>query len=199
MSSAHTYEVLHKFSDLSFFNSIDTSKSTAEIDGVSFTYDPEKVKTFQRSCKCIACGLEAEFIHIERNTKSKHEIYSNFHINLYGSRKDRKVMLTVDHDILRSMGGADDSSNYNTMCEQCNMRRSNDFETCADFLEHYKTCTYEDFEAQILADKKLRASLCISHVSAYYRMKGKERANTPEAKAKRAERKKKKLLAQDIK
>lgn len=142
--SKKTYAV-KKVLPLSTIHSIGPGSSD-QSGGVSFLYDYEKVKTFQRSCTCINCGLEATEIRLEYIRNCIHPVYRHTHLNVYGyTHKGREVMFTVDHAVLKSLGGADSTENYNTMCERCNRWRGNKFENLQDFLDKYKNVSTEDF------------------------------------------------------
>ena len=120
--------------------------TTDKIGAVNFLYDYEKIKTFQRSCTCINCGLKAHEVRIEKMKNCKHPVYGQNHVNLYGyTHKGREVLFTVDHNILKSKGGPDVTENYNTMCERCNRMRGSKFEKLDDFLDKYKNVSTEEF------------------------------------------------------
>lgn len=194
MSSINMYDVLSDDMSLDEFRALDTSTSTFYFHSTPVYFDPEKVKTFHRSTTCIACGLEAKTVRIEKNSNSSHPIYGNYHLNLYGYRKNKKVMITVDHDILKRDGGANCSSNYNTMCEQCNRRRGDRFKTCAEFLESNRNFSYDEFERQKQLEKQARKKMCVSHVKEFYLNMNVKLMDTPEAQKKRKDREQKKLL-----
>lgn len=53
----------------------------------------------------------------------------SFHLNLYAiDENGKEVLMTKDHIIPKSKGGADDISNYQTMCERCNEAKGNRLE-----------------------------------------------------------------------
>lgn len=69
---------------------------------------------------CICCNEEASYFAIER-----HEGNEQYHINLYGKRKDgSELLFTHDHILARSLGGVDNISNTQTMCTDCNSDKS---------------------------------------------------------------------------
>lgn len=109
--------------------------------GITFKYFPEKVKNFVRSCKCIACGVEGNEVSIEKQNGIYHKIYGKPHLNVYANTYDEmgnkyRVLMTVDHDQLRSEGGADEAWNFNTMCTRCNQMRGSKWPELQDFLDH---------------------------------------------------------------
>jgi 5-methylcytosine-specific restriction endonuclease McrA len=49
----------------------------------------------------------------------------DLHLDLFGTNKQgTEVMLTIDHILPKSKGGADDISNYQTMCSPCNGKKA---------------------------------------------------------------------------
>lgn len=131
---------------LSSLDLITTNDNFMEIQGVKFHYDYEKVKTFQRSCTCINCGLEATEVRLERMKSCAHPVYGEEHLNLYGyTHKGYEVMFTVDHAILKSKNGPDNTENYNTMCQRCNFRRGAKYEVLQDFLDMFKDVSTEQY------------------------------------------------------
>lgn len=73
--------------------------------------------------KCVACGTEGVTMRLEKIVGKGHSS-ERAHFNLYDADG---VMLTKDHIIPRSMGGPDSPSNYQTMCQRCNMLKSDTF------------------------------------------------------------------------
>lgn len=131
---------------LESLNLITNDDNFMEIQGVRFHYDYEKVKTFQRSCTCINCGLEATELRLERMKACAHPIYGTEHLNMYGyTHKGHEVMFTVDHAVLKSKGGPDCTENYNTMCSRCNFRRGAKYENLQDFLNLHKDTSTEQY------------------------------------------------------
>lgn len=131
---------------LDALNFIENDANFMQLQGTWFHYDFEKVKTFQRSCTCINCGLEATELRLERMKSCKHPVYGEDHLNMYGySHKGREVMFTVDHAILKSQNGPDCTENYNTMCERCNFRRGAKYPNLQDFLDKFKVQSTEQY------------------------------------------------------
>lgn len=82
-----------------------------------------RMRTFKQSgTTCLDCGLQAEFFAVERHINGDTDKY---HLNLYGLRDGREVMLTCDHVIARANNGANDLSNTQTLCITCNSRKAN--------------------------------------------------------------------------
>ena len=97
----------------------------ANFDGDMVSMGSQRYKLFKKSCVCVTCGFTGTYFAKERNAISK---AGRYHFNLYGKREDgTEVMLTKDHIVPKSKGGADDASNYQTMCEPCNKKKGNSF------------------------------------------------------------------------
>lgn len=108
------------------------------LNGKMTRVDPERVLTFAKSNVCICCGLVGTVLRSERIEGCTHKMFGKPHLNLYGFRNEKPVMITVDHIILRSEGGEDTHENYNTMCKDCNTRRGNKYSELQDFLNMCK-------------------------------------------------------------
>jgi hypothetical protein len=81
-----------------------------------------RMQTFKKSIKCVWCGIEGTHFAAEhtnfRNENSRH------HLNLWAKHpQGHEVLMTHDHKECRGRGGADDASNTQTMCTNCNSRK----------------------------------------------------------------------------
>lgn len=77
----------------------------------------------EKGTTCIKCGVEGKYFAVERGVFSSTEKY---HLNLYGIGKNGiEIMLTKDHILPRSRGGKNMIDNYQTLCFECNNRKSN--------------------------------------------------------------------------
>lgn len=71
---------------------------------------------------CITCHKEATHFAIERHKENE-----AYHLNLYGFQDNgEELLFTHDHIIARSLGGADNTNNTQTMCTVCNSNKSVD-------------------------------------------------------------------------
>lgn len=70
---------------------------------------------FKANNICVSCGLVGDKLFLDKN-----DLDINAHFNLYAEENERLVMLTKDHIIARSKGGADSIENFQTMCSVCN-------------------------------------------------------------------------------
>lgn len=131
------YKVL-KSLPIEFLNTLNHNglSSKKDIhDGIKFSYYPQKVKTYTKNCKCIACGIEANEVRIEYMLHCSHRVFGSPHLNVYANIGDYSVLITVDHNKLASQGGADVESNFNTMCSKCNSKRGSKYESLESFLK----------------------------------------------------------------
>lgn len=134
------YKVFHVAS-LKLLDELEQSGTRSKsyfYETVRFKYFPEKVHTFVKNHKCIACGVEATEVRIEKLYGCTEHMFGNPHLNVYAVCGMYEVMMTVDHDVLASKGGEDLSSNYNTMCARCNHLRGNKTNSVQEFLERMK-------------------------------------------------------------
>jgi len=73
---------------------------------------------WEKGCTCVKCGLSGNKI-IKSKAKN-----SGIHYDLYHWTKDKKVLMTVDHIIPKSLGGTRDISNLQPMCSKCNNKKA---------------------------------------------------------------------------
>jgi hypothetical protein len=74
------------------------------------------------SCCVPGCSVRGEYFAVE---KAIHQQGARYHLNLYGMKDGREVMLTSDHRIPKSRGGRDVISNRQPMCEPHNAKKGN--------------------------------------------------------------------------
>lgn len=77
---------------------------------------------------CICCGKgkrESDLYFMHSNETG---------LNLFAKYGWKSVMLTVDHNLLKSLGGIAQTYNLNTMCEECNNFRGNSFAQVEEFI-----------------------------------------------------------------
>jgi len=94
----------------------------AELDGVEYSVgcDSVRLRTFQRSLVCVGCGREGVEFRAEQNrANARHG--NNPHLNLYAADG---TLMTHDHVVPKSRGGADGIDNSQTMCTECNCRKA---------------------------------------------------------------------------
>lgn len=116
-------EVEEKVKDVLFEKERNLSK--VNFDGDMIKGNSQRYQTFfTKGCKCVKCGIEGKYFAKEKHLKDR-----SFHLNLYAiDENGEEVLMTKDHIIPKSKGGANDISNYQTMCERCNKAKGNRLE-----------------------------------------------------------------------
>ncbi len=90
--------------------------------------DSPRYLTFRhKGVKCVRCGLEGLYFAIERHKINNSANPERYHLNLYGRapKSGDEVMLTIDHIVPDSRGGARELENLQPMCSLCNSRKKN--------------------------------------------------------------------------
>lgn len=92
-----------------------------------------RLQVFKRSLICTGCGIKGSIFRLEKQFNRE----ENPHLNLYAKRftpehSDDLVLMTQDHIIPRSKGGADKLENLCTMCIECNVRKGNAYEPLSE-------------------------------------------------------------------
>jgi 5-methylcytosine-specific restriction endonuclease McrA len=82
----------------------------------------QRYHVFKQSRTCCSCGLEGKQMILDINPGDQSP-----HFNLYGEEDGRLVLMTKDHIMPKSKGGADTLENYRTYCSICNNLKGADF------------------------------------------------------------------------
>lgn len=116
-------EVEEKVKDVLFEKKRNLSK--VDFDGDIIKGNSQRYQTFfTKGCRCVKCGIEGKYF-----VKEKHLKDISFHLNLYAiDENEKEILMTKDHIIPKSKGGANDISNYQTMCKKCNEAKENRLE-----------------------------------------------------------------------
>jgi len=82
-----------------------------------------RLMTYTKGTTCVTCGIQASFFIFEKQKK----MGGRGHLNLYVDRgKDGLTMMTSDHIIAKSRGGARNGlENRQPMCCTCNQKKGN--------------------------------------------------------------------------
>ncbi len=68
---------------------------------------------------CVQCGIAGTHVIFWEDKGG------GLHVDLFGHKEDGKeIMLTIDHIVPRSKGGANHIDNYQPMCEPCNCKKA---------------------------------------------------------------------------
>lgn len=73
-------------------------------------------------CCVPGCTVSGEYFAIE---KAMNQASAKWHLNLYGNKDGREVMMTSDHRIPKSRGGVNAISNRQPMCYIHNTKKGN--------------------------------------------------------------------------
>jgi len=95
-----------------------------------------RLKTFaEKGTVCVGCGLSADYFAFERDVKNREN--APYHLNLWGIRDNsgRHILFTHDHILAKSLGGTNDLTNTQTMCCDCNSKKSQQEQKVAKIIE----------------------------------------------------------------
>lgn len=80
----------------------------------------QKLNLLKANPRCVTCGRIGSKFVIERDWNKGKNRYDKPHLNFYSADN---ILMTKDHIIPKSKGGLNDISNYQTMCEICNVAK----------------------------------------------------------------------------
>lgn len=80
--------------------------------------------------KCACCG--ADNVYFKFNKEKGRVIFK-----AYIKKSNKEQLMTVDHDVLKALGGQNNISNYNPMCYDCNALRGSRFAEFKEFKDWY--------------------------------------------------------------
>ena len=94
----------------------------AKVQGYRVLTKGLRLATFlSQPRQCSSCGLPARYFAIERCLGER----GRYHLNLYGvNAQGHSILMTHDHTLARSLGGANNLSNTTAMCAPCNLQKS---------------------------------------------------------------------------
>lgn len=103
----------------------DEKKPKMTYEGFTFNVSSLRLRTFCLDHElgtfvCAGCGLVPSFFSVDSFVRGTQ---GSYHVNLYGVRDGQEILFTHDHIVARSLGGADDLSNTQTMCAPCNSNK----------------------------------------------------------------------------
>ena len=101
-------------------NAIANDEDRIDLDGDDVNIRSLRLDNFfEHGFDCVACGVMGVHFIKERARETE-----PFHINLYAIRDDgREVLMTKDHIMPKSKGGADVMENMQPMCSCCNGKK----------------------------------------------------------------------------
>ena len=97
-------------------------KAMVVINGDKIKGNSQRFQTFfTKGLKCACCGIEGKYFGKEKDFNA-----ARYHLNLYALvDSGNEVLMTKDHIVPRSKGGASEPYNYQTMCVKCNIAKGN--------------------------------------------------------------------------
>lgn len=101
----------------------DKRKAKIVLDGDIINGNSQRYQLFfTKGVKCVCCGIEGKYFAKEKVMNAD----ISYHLNLYAIDNNGKEMLmTKDHILPQSKGGKNRLENYQTMCQRCNLAKSN--------------------------------------------------------------------------
>lgn len=97
-------------------------KAMVVINGDKIKGNSQRFQTFfTKGLMCACCGIEGKYFGKEKDFNA-----ARYHLNLYAlDESGNEVLMTKDHIVPRSKGGASELYNYQTMCVKCNIAKGN--------------------------------------------------------------------------
>lgn len=72
-----------------------------------------------KGVECVRCGIKGSEIRLEEWRNG-----GGVHLDLYAyAPQGHRVLMTLDHIVPKSLGGPNELSNYQPMCEPCNSKK----------------------------------------------------------------------------
>lgn len=135
------YTVFGRYPVSEILEHINSGNKNAILDGHRVNVNSARLQNFAlHGVDCICCGAKGSFFNLETNSKKPPE---GLHLNLYAINSEgHAVLMTKDHNILKSLGGVDAVENYNPMCLTCNKKRGSYYPDLQEFLDDMKNGTY---------------------------------------------------------
>ena len=117
------YIHLHRLEIQRVLEVIDPNANHYTFDGFSVNIHSKRLQTFKfKGIRCAKCGIEGSYFSVDRFGRVRPD--SPPHLNLYAVNEfGHSVLMTHDHIIPKSKGGADELYNTQTMCVNCNVEK----------------------------------------------------------------------------
>lgn len=135
------YKVFGKFAVTEILEHVNSGEKNAVLDGHKVNVNSDRLKNFAlHGVDCICCGAKGSHFNLETSSKRPPE---GLHLNLYAINPyGDTVLMTKDHVVLKSLGGANTVDNYVPMCLACNNKRGSYYPDLQEFLDDVKNGTY---------------------------------------------------------
>lgn len=96
---------------------VESKQKIVIIDGFKVRNSDKYAFFLKQGLRCKKCGKRVAYVVVSRENKGKSGLY---HLSFY---LEDDTLLTIDHIIPKSRGGINDFSNYQALCEVCNMEK----------------------------------------------------------------------------
>ena len=94
---------------------INAKQNIVIIDGFSIRKNEKYAFFLEQGLKCRCCKRHVEYVTVSRVKKTGY-YHLSFHLA-------DDTILTIDHIVPKSIGGENDSSNFQALCEICNRKK----------------------------------------------------------------------------
>lgn len=81
-----------------------------------------RLRLHTRQQACVCCKLQGQYYWLEKDAYLLRP--GGEHMNLYGVKDGKEILLTADHILPKSKGGTNDDNNLQLLCEPCNVFKS---------------------------------------------------------------------------
>lgn len=109
-------KVKHKLELDTVFSLMDAGATSISVKGIAAPLVSSRLTLFhKKGTTCVSCGLKATHFQIQKPNSSK-----THHLGMYAG----EVMFTQDHILAKCLGGSDDMSNLQVLCDPCNSKKS---------------------------------------------------------------------------
>ena len=102
-----------------------STESKKTFKNIPINYNSRRNSLFiEKGCDCVKCGLKGTHFRLQRHQNKKTGFckLKEFHFGLWS---DNGIPLTLDHIIPTDNGGANNMSNFQVMCGNCNGSKGN--------------------------------------------------------------------------
>lgn len=129
-------------------NAVANQKTTFSLGDCSMRKKNQRYRLFfEKGMVCVSCGATGEIAIVESPWYK-----GNPHVNVYAiDLLGNLIPLTKDHILPKSLGGTNSQDNYQVMCKDCNVAKSNGISVKKDIMQDVLT---DDFNILLKNYKK---------------------------------------------
>lgn len=122
------FEAIRKYFNNHSYREVDTSY---QLLGKTFNVSKKtafKIYVFaKKGASCMCCGADDAVL----------KLTGEGHVHALVNKSNKYIPLTVDHNMLKCLGGPDTLENLNPLCTECNSLRGNFFGSVDNFIFWY--------------------------------------------------------------